>query len=371
MMSKMPHSHSKNVLVYLDILFSLFFVGPFTVLYWRGTFVTIYNFFISGIAVSEKWVPSLSLFTVGLVMKILIDFIKHYLKQKICDSHILLQIVVKVIIIYLDALSGVVLWVGGFNVLYSAFPGMRWYQLLTVFLTSSLTLFSIKAFKCTASTPVTIITDSVDNVFTPHSYFSGTVDTRGNYSLVLDTIFSYTIVHSLVICCWWGFWELENHFILKPCEIVIKDFEAWDSVIIAFILSIFIFFINNNVKNYHRRNGSCNTIVIHIISFAAFLASLNFWRGLWSLMDFYFFPSMNVEENLVMSHVVGFIWSTIAGTGLTLTQSSCRDPAKPEYNHCQYWSNRDDVDAATGDDDEESQRDHVATESSPLIVRNL
>ena len=126
MMSKMPHS--KNVLVYLDILFSLFFVGPFTVLYWRGTFVTIYNFFISGvkiiqkflfylitfagIAASDKWVPSLSLFTVGLSMKILIDVIKHYLKQKICDSHILLQIVVKVLIIYLDALFGVVLWVG-------------------------------------------------------------------------------------------------------------------------------------------------------------------------------------------------------------------------------------------------------------------
>ena len=53
MMSKMPHS--KNVLVYLDILFSLFFVGPFTVLYWRGTFVTIYNFFISGVKIIQKF----------------------------------------------------------------------------------------------------------------------------------------------------------------------------------------------------------------------------------------------------------------------------------------------------------------------------
>ena len=302
-------------------------------------------------------------------MKILIDIIKYFLKQKICDSHILLQIVTKVIIVYLDALFGVVLWVGGFNVLYAAFPDMKCYQLLTVFLASSFTLFSIKAFKCTAGTPVTIITDSVDNVFTPNSYFSGTIDTRGHYSPVLDTIFSYTIVHSLVICCWWGFWELENKYILKPCEIVIKDFEAWDSVIIAFILSFFIFCINTNIKNYHRRDGSCKSFVIHSMSVVAFLASLNFWRGLWSLMDFYFFPSMSIEENLVISHVVGFIWSTIAGTGLTLTQSSCRDPAEPEYNHCQYWSSRDDL--AAEDDDEESQTDYIATESSPLIVRNL
>ena len=44
---------SSNVLVLLDILLSLFFVGPFTVLYWRGTFVTIYNFFMSGLLMYE------------------------------------------------------------------------------------------------------------------------------------------------------------------------------------------------------------------------------------------------------------------------------------------------------------------------------
>ena len=32
----------------LDVFFSLFFVGPFTVLYWRGTFVTLTNLFITG-----------------------------------------------------------------------------------------------------------------------------------------------------------------------------------------------------------------------------------------------------------------------------------------------------------------------------------
>ena len=35
-------------LVIVDILFSLFFVGPFTVLYWRGTFVGLYNLFLAG-----------------------------------------------------------------------------------------------------------------------------------------------------------------------------------------------------------------------------------------------------------------------------------------------------------------------------------
>ena len=37
-----------DLLLVLDILFSLFFVGPFTVLYWRGTFVSLVNVFITG-----------------------------------------------------------------------------------------------------------------------------------------------------------------------------------------------------------------------------------------------------------------------------------------------------------------------------------
>ena len=41
-------TRNNNLLAFLDICMSLFFVGPFTVLYWRGTFVSLYNFFISG-----------------------------------------------------------------------------------------------------------------------------------------------------------------------------------------------------------------------------------------------------------------------------------------------------------------------------------
>ena len=33
----------------LDILFSLLYVGPLTVLFWRGTFVSLYTFFVSGL----------------------------------------------------------------------------------------------------------------------------------------------------------------------------------------------------------------------------------------------------------------------------------------------------------------------------------
>jgi len=311
---------------FLDILFSLLFVGPFTVLYWRGTFVSTFNFFISDYPATERWLPSLILFIIGLKVKILI--------------------------IYLDCLFSVVMWVGGFYSLYSVFPAETFYQLFFTFLLSSLILLGFRAFCSTAGSPLTIITDTDYNVFHPSSYQAVT-------SLVLDTVISYSLLHSLVIATWWGWWELENNFILHDCEIVVKDIQAWDSVILALLCSGLVFSLETRVKQHWETEGRCRHFVFYSMAFLSFLASLNYWRGLWSLMDFYFFPSMDLTLNLLLSHAVGFLWSLTAGTGLTLTQSSARDPPAPEFNNCRYWSSQQ-----TGENSEA-----LPTENTPIIAR--
>ena len=80
-------------------------------------------------------------------MKIIIDLVKHFLRPKIEDRGVVIQTVTKVILIYNDALFGVVFWVGGFNILYSAFPPMLWHQLLAVLLLSAASLFLMGAFQ--------------------------------------------------------------------------------------------------------------------------------------------------------------------------------------------------------------------------------
>ena len=320
---------------------------------------------IPGVPGRERWLPSLLLSIIGVLMKIIIDLVKHFLRPKIEDRGVVIQTVTKVILIYNDALFGVVFWVGGFNILYTGFPPMLWHQLLAVLLLSAASLFLMGAFQCTAGVPTTIITDTNNNVFSPESYFRASVagEEGVTWTKVLDTVFTYTVIHSLVICSWWSVWELENNYILQPCEIIIKDFKAWDSIVIAFMLAPVIFSIDTSVRDYSRDNAdSCwRPLVVGAVSVAAFLASLNFWRGVWSLMDFYFFPSMNVEENLLLSHGIGFVWSVVAGTGLTLTQSSRRDPEPPEYNQCRYWSLAQAQPGAT----------EQPTEESPLVLRNL
>lgn len=325
----------------------------------------LYQIFISGVPSSERWQPALLLYSVGIFMKICIDLLKHILKERISSRGTVVQNITKTIIIYNDALFSVVAWVGGFNILYAQFPEMVWHQMLSVFILSASSLIGMKAFKCTSGTPVAIFTDSLQNVFSPNTYFSDKKDSSEYYSLILDTVFTYIVVHSLVICTWWSIWELENHYILLKCEMVIKDIKAWDSVILAFIFSILIFGVNGAVKRFFKKNGHCLkvSIIVNCMSMAAFIASLNFWRGVWSLLDFYFFPNMNEMENLLLAHVVGFVWTILAGTGLMLTQSSFKDALTPEYNMCQYWSHVEE-------DDKEEGEESLPTEISPLI-RNL
>jgi len=328
----------------LDLSFSLFFVGPLTVLFWRGTFNTVSNMaFTDENTFHTRWYPALLLYLTGLLVKISVDLIKQSLKSIMANRCILIKELSTFIVIYLDATFGVVMWVGGFNLLY-VFPSLYWFSLTGVLILSTSILMFIQGFHCTGGTPLSIYTDDLENVFTPTTYFDTTIDSSGYAKVVLDTIISYAVVHSLVICTWWGMWELENRYILFPCEITVKDIQAWDSVVLAYLFVFLVVALDKSLKEMEEE-GEGNLklrVSANCVAFLAFLASLNFWRGIWSLQDFYFFPNMNLKENLVLSHILGFLGTFLSRTSLTLTQSSAKDP-RTGFNFfaCRYWNGRE------------------------------
>merc|ERR1719357_1516219 len=185
---------------------------------------------------------------------------------------------------------------------------------------------------------MSIATDTFGSIFDPCNYFGTKFETDNSYKLIFDTLFTYGIVHTLVICCWWGLWELENRYILFPCEITIKDIQAWDSVIIAYFLVFVVISVNKSLKEMKDDDGKFIKIAAgNCVAFLCFLATVNFWRGIWSLMDFYFFPSIDLWQNLLLSNVVGFLGTFISGSSLSLTQSSKKDSPQPEFYSCSYF----------------------------------
>jgi len=322
----------------MDLAFSLLFVGPMTVLFWRGTFNSLTELAFSGlISTADKWKPALGLYLFGLIMKIAVDLTKHSLKEFLVSKGSGVQSLTTYVLLYLDAFFGVVLWVGGFNMLY-AFPGLDWLSLLTVLFASTTFLIGIKAFHCTAGVPLSILTDEFETIYTPNSYFQTNPEESGSMKAVLDIVFTYSVVHTAVIGCWWSMWELENRYILFPCEITVKDIQAWDSVIIAYFLIFVVISVNKSLKEMKDDDGKFIKIAAgNCVAFLCFLATVNFWRGIWSLMDFYFFPSIDLWQNLLLSNVVGFLGTFLSGSSLSLTQSSKKDSTQPEFYSCSYF----------------------------------
>merc|ERR1719445_837426 len=115
--------------------------------------------------------------------------------------------------------------------------------------------------------------------------------------------------------------------------------------------------INNNTKEDTREEERiCSKRATeNFVAFLSLVAAVNYWRGLWSLMDFYFFPTLGLWENLLLSHSIGFLSSILIGTTLSLTQTSKKDSINPEFFSCQYFSSN----RACGNLNQYEDLDHV------------
>jgi len=349
-----------------NLVFALLCAGPLTVTFWRGTFNGITEVVFRDLpSVESRCKPALVLYLTGIFMKIMVDLIKHSTRNILINKGPSVQTFASFVLLYLDAFFGVVMWVGGFNVLY-AFPGLHWVSLTCTLVIGSVILISLQAFHCAGGVPLNISTDTFASIFDPCNYFGTKFETDKSYKLILDTLFTYSIVHTLVICCWWGLWELENRYILFPCEITIRDIQAWDSVIIAyFLVFVVVGFTNFAEEEAGEEERICSKRTTNnFLAFLCFIAAVNYWRGMWSLMDFYFFPALGLWENLLLSHIIGFLGSILIGTTLSLTQTSKKDSINPEFFSCQYFSSN----RACGNLNQYEDLDQVR-ETSPLVMQ--
>jgi len=349
-----------------DLVFALLCAGPLTVTFWRGTFNGVTELVFKDLpSVESRCQPALILYLTGTFIKIIIDLTKHLLRNILINKGTCIQTLATFIILYLDAFFGVVMWVGGFNVLY-AFPGLYWVSLTSALFIGGVILVILQAFHCAGGVPMNIATDTFGSIFDPCNYFGTKFETDNSYKLIFDTLFTYGIVHTLVICCWWGLWELENRYILFPCEITIKDIQAWDSVIIAYFLVFVVVGITNLSKEEAMEEDRiCSKrITNNFVASLCFIAAVNYWRGIWSLMDFYFFPALGLWENLLLSHIIGFLGSILLGTTLSLTQTSKRDSVHPEFFSCEYFSSN----RACGNLNQYEDLDQ-ARETTPLVMQ--
>ena len=188
--------------------------------------------------------------------------------------------------------------------------GLSKEKLLLILLVGLLLTLVMKAGKSLLSTPIAINLDRHDLTFANGNYFKKTPTDK--IWFILDVMFTNLIMRHLVVFSWWSLWELENKFLI-PKEIGEKDhYVSYDSLLMGYSAFIVTYGLDYLARNLTSTKLYIMKPLYVVTVLFGFFATVNVWRGLWSMLDHYFLPAIDHDENYIVSHLIGLVFLTLA-----------------------------------------------------------
>jgi len=313
------------------------------VTYWRGTW-DLLDDWVYPEKVSDQdpdliWYQQLSGLTcylLGLLLRLSLDFAMYYIKEFVEHKSKWLRISLTWIYLALYSIAGVAFWRGIWTLMTKDI-GLSWVKLLLILIVGLLLILVMKAGKSLLASPVVINLDRHELTFANGNYFKKTPSDK--IWFFLDVLFTNLVMRHLVIFSWWSLWELENMF-LTPKEIgEIDTYVSSDSLLMgysALIVTHGLDYLNRNTKTtklYIKKPLYIVTILF------GFFSSVNVWRGLWSMLDHYFLPSINHDENYIVSHLIGLVFLTLGMAVNSISNDGIiLDDETEEIVDVRYWN---------------------------------
>ena len=162
----------------------------------------------------------------------------------------------------------------------------------------------MKAGKSLLSTPLVIAVDRHEDIWANGNYFK--------WWFVLDVLFTNLDMRHLIVFSWWSLWELENQFLTQK-DVGEKDnYVAVDSLLMgycAYIVTYGLGFIHQNTST--TKLYANKALYVITVIFGLF-ATVNIWRGLWSMLDHFFLPEIDHDENYLLSHIISLVLLMLA-----------------------------------------------------------
>ena len=234
---------------------------------------------------------------------------RYFIKELVEHKSKWIRVSITWVYLALYSIAGVAFWRGIWTLMTKDI-GLSWVKLLLILTVALLLILVMKAGKSLLSSPVVINLDRHELTFANGNYFKKTPG-EGIW-FIMDVIFTNLIMRHLVVFSWWSLWELENQFLL-PKEIgEIDSHVSYDSLLMGYTAFIVTFGLDYLVKNItSTKLYVLKPLYIFTILFG-FFATVNVWRGLWSMLDHYFLPSINPDANYIVSHLLGLVFLTLA-----------------------------------------------------------
>jgi len=338
---------------FLNFLWSCIVVAPLTVLFWRGTWDLLDLVVYPKIPAEDvngksyrKDKSGLVSFIVGALVRIMLDLVKFHLGEFLHSKPSVIKKLGGLAFTGVYALAGVSFW-RGIWLLMKLDVGEKTFQLSVVLIGGLAVLSFSQISRTLIGSPLAICVDTHENVFKPSTFFLKTPETRAWF--VADVLFTNLVVRLMVVFSWWSLWSLEDRFLILNKISEIDETIAYDSLILGYGVAIVVFLMDilversTTTKQYVKKPLRCLTIIV------AFFASMNVWRGVWSIYDSFSLPRIPQELNYLASLVTAFLALSL----LQLSNTICNDHIVLDTNedaviNINYWKSK-----ARHDDEDE------------------
>jgi len=317
-----------TVLCLADFLWSGLVVAPLVVTYWRGTWDLLADLVYppsSGDTSVEpypiqKQLSGLVCYLLGVLVRIALDLIKENVGQFLAIKPKCLRKSLTWLFTTVYALAGVSFWRGVWFLMKMDI-GIGTITLLAV-LCVSLTVLSIFGVsRSLISSPLAISLDDQDEVFQRTIFFSKAADSTSWF--IFDVIFINLVIRQLIVFCWWSLWSLENQFfpqyLIRSEEDILV---SYDSLALGYAGAALCLILDKLIQNLTTTKLYIVKLKSTLVTLLAFFSSVNVWRGLWSLLNCYFLPNIDHDENYMIGHVVGLMALSLMMMASTIANDS-------------------------------------------------
>jgi len=325
-------------------VWSMLVVAPLVVMFWRGVWdmldIIVYPDLPakdgSHVDTNRKEKSGMVCVMLGITTRIVLDLAKFHTGEFLHSKPGFVSRLGGYLFTLVYAAAGVSFWRGVWMVMRFDI-GEREVQ-LSVMLVGGVSVLLFSSVGSTLiTTPLAICQDKHEDIFMVATFFQRTPENKRWF--VTDVLFTNMIVRVLIVMCWWSLWSLEGNFLI-PNLIGIKDAEAsWDSFLLGYGLTSVVAILDRVQVNYPSSKQYINKPLRIIILLLAFIASVNVWRGVWSMYDNFLFPRVTPVLNYMLSALLAYLALAL----LKLTNTICTDmivwdPVEGPLIVVDYWN---------------------------------
>ncbi|XP_028030331.1 uncharacterized protein LOC114243147 isoform X1 [Bombyx mandarina] len=293
-----------------DIVFSTFVVAPLVVSVWRGTWQIM--------DIYENYFPFVESYFMGIIVHISFAFLRATFLARSAGAwsgenggvlRWIRERLLSKLYTYIFVLSNLTMWRGGWGVLdmfmSTVIPDPDDpHRAVLIAVLTFIFYFSavlLRSSRNMLASPFLLYTDGKEATYLFTTRFK-TINSKDMALYVLDCVFSVSVVGSLVVFVWRGSWALLDIFILP--DNLVKS--LWISLALGYALVIMTFSLQVPMCwAAARLRGAPRLLLADVYHLVSFFATVNVWRGVWGLLNVYFFPDWPKFSNWC-THIVSF-----------------------------------------------------------------